>query len=368
MDTPEPRQVSPTLITYAALTLSIVLPLAVMLSSYTVSVLTGMILAVLFYPAYARLRRRLPPWAAGLTVTLGAVLLVVVPVILLAIGAWRQGATVLAQISVGDTPKISEIITDLQAWLALTDAFGTPEEIRAILQTGVDRLSAAASSRVFSEVQALPERALQLVLVTLSTYFLLVDGRRLFSWIAEKVPLSRHIREALVASFRGATTAVVLASVVASGAQALLLLLGCWALGVPAALLAGGAGFILAWIPTVGTVPVWGAAASYLYLQGSPSKAAVMVGIGLLVGIVDNVVRPLVLQGREAMHPMVSLLAIIGGLSLVGLPGVFIGPLLASMAISVLEIWPAVASYCGIPVSGAGDDVPDVPMLDNRRG
>lgn len=121
---------------------------------------------------------------------------------------------------------------------------------------------------------------------------------------------------------------------------------------------------MLAWIPTLGTVPVWGSAAIYLYLNGHPVKAGIMVAIGIIVGLVDNVVRPLVLRGREEMHPLVSLVAIIGGLALFGVPGAFLGPLLASLAISILDIWPAVDTYCGIPISGAGALVPEVPLLD----
>jgi predicted PurR-regulated permease PerM len=166
-----------------------------------------------------------------------------------------------------------------------------------------------------------------------------------------------------VASFRGATTAVVLASVAAAGTQASILLLGFWILGVPAALLGAGSAFVLAWIPTVGTLPVWAGAAVWLYLEGSTPKAVAMVVIGLVVGLVDNVVRPLVLRGRQEMHPMISLIAILGGLALMGIPGLFLGPLFASMTIAVLEIWPAVAAWCGIPVTDAGVDVPDVPMI-----
>ena len=365
---PDPTRSSTlaTLVTYAALTLGVVVPLATMVAPYAVSLLTGMILAVLCYPLYARIRRRLPPWAAGLVVTMGAVVLVVAPVIGIAVGAVRQAAAVLGQMSAGDAPTMSEVIDVGMRWAPI-DLIGTPDEVRVMIQSGVDRLSASVTTRVIQEVQALPDRVLQLVIVMLSTYFLLVDGRRLFTWVAEKLPLSRHIRELLVGSFREATTSVVLASVLAAAAQALILSVSFFTLGVPAAVLAGGASFVLAWIPTVGTLPVWASASIYLFVQGSTSKAIGMLVVGLVVGLVDNVVRPLVLRGRQEMHPMVSLVAIIGGIAALGLPGVFIGPLMASVAISALDLWPAVASFCGIPVTGAGEQVPDVPMVDASR-
>lgn len=362
----EPRKVLPTLITWLGLMAATLIPLFAILSPYMVSVLTGLVLAVVFYPAYARLRRHLPRWAAALVVTLGAIGLVVIPISLLAVGAFRQGATVLAQVSTGEAPTITELIERLQAWLPSASVIGTPDEIRVMMQPALNRLSQVASGVVIRELQALPSLLVQLVLIALSTYFLLVDGRALFRWIAERIPLSAHIRRLLVDSFQGATTSVVLASVVAAATQSLVLLIGFWALSVPSALLGAGSAFVLAWIPTFGTLPVWSSAALYLYISGSTTRAIIMVVIGLVVGLVDNIVRPLVLRGRQAMHPMVSLLAIFGGLTTFGLTGVFLGPLLASVSISLLELWPAVASFCGIPVSGSGEDVPEVPMVAQR--
>lgn len=361
-----PRRIRSTLVTWLLLTLAVGLPVVVMVAPYAVSLATGTVLAVLFYPVYARLRSKLPPWAAGLSVTLGVVLLVVSPITLLAFGAFRQGADALAHLSRDNTPTIEEALDRVRSWMPFTDELGTPEQIRGLLQQGLTAVANGASDALLQRAQAIPALIVQLVMVVLSTYFFLVDGRRLFGWVAGKVPLSAHIRTALVASFRAATTAVVLASVAAAGTQALVLLLGFWALGVPAALLGAGSAFVLAWIPTVGTLPVWAGAAVWLYAQGSPPKAIAMVVIGLVVGLTDNVVRPLVLRGRQEMHPMVSLLAILGGLALMGIPGLFLGPLFASMTIAVMEIWPAVAAWCGIPVSDAGLDVPDVPMLADK--
>lgn len=361
-DTAETRIVTPTLVTFLALAVGLIVPMLIMFVPFAVSVATGAILAVLCYPIYARIRRRLPAWIAALVVTAGVVLLVLTPIVALGFGAAQQGATALQHLSNEDTPTYAESIEAVRRWLPISDAFGTPTEIRVLLKQGASSLSQSVSGMLLATAQEIPNTVLQLVLVVLSTYFLLVDGRHLFQWFAGKVPISRQIRMMLVQSFRGAANAVVLASVAAAGVQACILLVAYWLLGVPSALLAGGVSFIFAWVPTFGTLPVWSAAAIYLYLQGSPGRAAIMVGVGLVVGVVDNIVRPLVLRGREEMHPLVSLLSVFGGLACFGPAGVFLGPLLASMSIAVLNIWPAVASYCGIAVSESGDEVPNVPM------
>lgn len=358
-----PAGVRATLLTYLVLTVGVLIPFLVLVSPYLLSVATGAILAVLCYPVYAKARRRLPAWASGLLVTFGVVVLVLVPACALGVGAFRQGSVAMGQLSSDATPTLDEVVALVRRWVPFLDTLGTPDELRASLKGSITSVSEAASGVVFRQLRAFPVLVLQVVLVVLSIYFFLVDGRRLFHWIGDKLPVSAQIRNLLADSFRSATNSVVLASVAAAGSQALVIFVGFSLLGVPSALLAAGLTFILGWVPALPMV-VWGAAAVYLYGQDLLVRAIIMVGIGLVVGVVDNVVRPLVLRGQQSIHPMVSLLAILGGIAFYGVPGVFIGPLVACMAIAVLDIWPSVASYCGIAVSGSGDTVPDVPLPD----
>lgn len=360
--------VRPTLVTYLVLVAVVVVPAVIVVLPYALSVASGIVLAVLCQPLHAKLAGKIGRRVSGLVVTAGVVMLVLAPLLMVIVGGARQASAALLRFEDVQAPTGVEVVAVIRRWLPVTDRLGNPEDVSAVITSTLATAAESARAVVFANLQELPAMLLQLVLVVLATYFFLVDGERAFVWIRGKVPLSVHIVDTLVASFRSATTAVVLASVAAAGVQALCLLVAFVVLGAPAALLATSAAFVLAWIPTVGTVPVWGAAAIWLYAQGSPVRAGLMVAAGLAIGVVDNIVRPMVLRGRQEMHPMVSMLAILGGLASFGVAGAFVGPLLASIAISVLDIWPAVASYCGIAVSGAGDVVPDVPMLPAAPG
>ena len=86
----------------------------------------------------------------------------------------------------------------------------------------------------------------------------------------------------------------------------------------------------------------------YLYVHGEIGKTLIMFGFGLFIGVVDNFVRAYVLKGREAIHPLVGLVAIFGGIQMFGILGVFLGPILAAVLISLLQIWPIVAQRSGI--------------------
>jgi predicted PurR-regulated permease PerM len=78
-----------------------------------------------------------------------------------------------------------------------------------------------------------------------------------------------------------------------------------------------------------------------------------MIVIGILTSLVDNFVRPIVLRGRGEMHPLVSLVAIFGGIQMFGLFGVFFGPILAAIVITLMTVWPMVGRRGGLPLPEA---------------
>lgn len=145
------------------------------------------------------------------------------------------------------------------------------------------------------------------------------------AWLHSKIPLDDDVRAALGQSFQATTASVVRATFVAAAVQSALMFLGFVVLGVPSAFLAGGATFLAAMIPLVGSAPVWISGAIYLWLQGSVVKMVILAVIGLFIGVVDNVVRPAVLKEGGDMHPLVSLVAIFGGIKSFGMIGVFFG-------------------------------------------
>jgi predicted PurR-regulated permease PerM len=149
---------------------------------------------------------------------------------------------------------------------------------------------------------------------------------------------------------------VIWATLAAAAAQSAMMLLSYLTLGVPAASLAAGATFLFAWIPLVGSSPVWLAGAIYLYAHDAILKAILMVVFGLMAGIVDNVVRPMILRGRSKMHPLVSLVAIFGGIEMFGIMGIFLGPILAAVLIALLQLWPEIGQRFGLLPSAKGGE------------
>lgn len=320
-----------------------------MIGHYLLALIMGGILTLLTKPMFQRLRTKgLGPKISAAIVTTGIVLLVIIPLSLFLTMAVKQGLSLGKAIDTENLPSFSEIATRLSYWTPLETMGVSTEELSTKMSEWVRSAGKTASTLALAFLAYLPDLTLQLVLACITCFFLLLDGNRMRKWMQDKVLLDQDVRKRLVDSFKNMAVATIWATLAAGGAQGALMLIAFLILNVPGAFLAGGAVFILAWIPLVGSAPAWIIGIIYLVVKGSIGKAVLMGIFGILTSIVDNFVRPLVLRGRSDMHPLVSLVAIFGGIRIFGILGVFLGPILAAVVISLLEAWPQVAHRFGL--------------------
>ncbi|MDP3543426.1 MAG: AI-2E family transporter [Elusimicrobiota bacterium] len=336
------------LVTYLGALLGCVAVVAWMAGPYLLSLFLGGTMAMLVQPVHQRLRELLGPRSAAAAVTALVLLFVVAPLTGFSYLAVRQGITVGRQMA--DLKEFSP--KALTAALSRSDVvrtvIGDPRKINIRLMSAIQTAGQVTTAAVLTLAKGAPEFLLQLVLALVAFFFFLVDGERFVDWLLGLGVLDRSVQKRLVESFRDTTISAVLAGLAAAASQAGLIVIGFLALGVPGAFLAGGVTFIFAWIPMVGTAPASLAGVLYLYVQEAPVRMSLMIALALAAGLIDNVVRPLVLKGRADMHPLVGLIAIIGGIQLFGILGVFIGPVLAAMLLALLRIWPVIGGRFGL--------------------
>ena len=165
-----------------------------------------------------------------------------------------------------------------------------------------------------------------------------------WSWAVGKIetllPLRpEHTRE-LLAAFRRAGRATLLGTVVTGLAQGSLAAIGYWATGVPEPAFFGFATAIASIVPAVGTLLVWVPAGIYLLLSGQVAWGVVLLAWGLLVvvGFSDYVIRPR-LVGDEDMPLILTFIAMFGGLEVLGVAGLILGPVLVSVALVALRLY-----------------------------
>jgi predicted PurR-regulated permease PerM len=214
----------------------------------------------------------------------------------------------------------------------LTDLEGARDRLGEMLGAGLN--SIAAQALTFGQGALSFVAALGVMLYL--AYFLIRDGRQLNRQISSRVPLRPDIRDKLIAHFVVVVRATMKGTVVVAIVQGVLGGVIFWALGIEGALLWGVLMGFFSLLPAVGTAIVWVPIAAYLLITGQIWEGSILVGCGILViGMVDNVLRPILVGNDTRMPDFVILIATLAGLELFGLNGFIIGPVIAALFIAV---------------------------------
>ena len=337
---------------FLAFTVFLSLILMIMARPFLVAVIVGGMMALILNPWFRYLNSRMNKYAAATVATLSLALLFIIPLLILAVVALRDASTLT---SIMASEEASSIFKE---WLIhWRKTFEQTIETYAPWSTGLrfhDQASGIAktlldwsSNTVLSLASQTPALMLQLTMGVLSCYFWLVDGRRFLVWLRLIIPVTDHVRDEVTSAFRDATRSTVVASLAAALAQSAVVIVAFIAIGIPSAALAAGTTFAFAWIPVLGSFPVFTIAAIWAIAHSAWVKLTFIVIAGLVTGVIDNLVRPLVLKGGSDMHPLISLLAILGGLEFFGLLGVLLGPVIVAMFIACAKVWPHLAEEAG---------------------
>jgi predicted PurR-regulated permease PerM len=225
----------------------------------------------------------------------------------------------------------------------VVDALATrlPVNKEAIRTELIDRMKSASGyllTNIGAAVGGVTTILITGLLVTVFLYFLLRYGKDWIDRLAVLTPLDplttagilRTVHDSVVANVNGVFAAAV--------GQGLLLSLGFWFVGVRSPVLWGTVGGLASIVPVVGAPLVWVPVAIAFLLMESYWKALFLVlWSAVVVGSVDNVLRPLVVGAREKQHPMIIALAAIGGTYAFGPLGILLGPLLVSLVAALLK-------------------------------
>jgi predicted PurR-regulated permease PerM len=320
-----------------------------MVGPFLLALFLGGSLAMLAYPAYHWLRaREWGPRPAAAAVTALMVLLVIVPLTGFSILAIKQGIVIGHDLAELKEFSPRALTATLSRWGLVRTVIGDPARVDARLRSAVQSAGELTRAAVLKLGEGVPDFLLQIALALIAFFFLLLDGERFMNWLLGLGALDRDVQQQLVESFRGTMISAVLAGLAAAASQAGLITIAFLLLHIPGAFLAGGLTFIFAWIPVLGAAPALLAGMLYLYAKGMSIKMAVLAALGIAAVLIDNIVHPLVLKGRAGMHPLVGLVAIISGIRMFGILGLFIGPILAAMLLSLFRTWPAIRSRFGM--------------------
>lgn len=325
--------------------------LALIFAPFLTPILWALILVRLFYPLYQRLTQ----WVRGHTTvsallsTLAVTFIAVLPVAYIAFLAitetmhaysdavnWVQGGGLKRLPSlVAGLPLIGNISQELLGRFML--AYGD-------LQGSLFESGKAVSAALLTGVGGLAKNTVDLItdffIMLFTLFFLFRDGDRLYRAFYEALPIEESYKAAIFERLNHTIVAVVRGTLLTALAQGLAAGFVYWSLNVPFPVFLGALSALFSLLPFGGTALVWVPVATYLFWAGPIWKGFVMIGVGVgLVGIMDNLLQPLLVGSGADLPVLFLFFASIGGLAYFGFIGLFLGPILLGIAIAVFQIY-----------------------------
>ena len=184
-----------------------------------------------------------------------------------------------------------------------------------------------------------------LAVVTVSSFFIVRDGHIILQYVKDIMPLTESERDNIIDRSAKMLRAVVYGIVVTAAIQGSLGGLGWWFVGLGHPVLFGFFMFITGMISFVGTPVIWVPGVLSLFINGDYTGGMILLGWGIgVVSMVDNFIRPIFISGESKIHMLVIFVGIFGGLFNWGFLGLFIGPLILSLGIFLLDLYRAIVS------------------------
>lgn len=333
---------------FAVLILAVSLAFAWIVQPLFGAILWGVIASIFFAPLNDRLLRAMPTRnnLAALLTLLVIMAMVILPAILLSAFLLQEVAGVYARMQSGEVDPgtyflrfqahLPQWLKSLLTGLGLTDF----EAVRTKLTAGIAASFQTLTARAFSIGQSAFGFVVALGVMLYLTFFLLRDGKQVAARVETAIPLDPDQRTALLAKFAAVIRATIKGSLVVAVIQGAIGGIVFWALGIHSALLWGVLMALLSLLPAIGTGIVWAPVAVYLLVTGAVWEGVILILCGLFViGLVDNLLRP-ILVGRDARMPdYVVLISTLGGLQVLGFNGLVIGPAAAALFIASWDIF-----------------------------
>lgn len=298
------------------------------------------VLAVAVQPLFARLALRVGRGrAAGLCVALVLVALVL-PVWVLVDALIREGAQAVSALQAAfaapPPDRLVRVWTWVQAHVPFLAAERLSETVSAVSQSA-GTLVATSSGKLLGGVAVL---LLDVALALFALFFFLRDAPAIVRVLKSFLPFHDQQRDRIVKQVEDLVFASVIAGLAVAAVQGLIGGLGFLVLGVRGPVVWGTVMAFMSLVPVVGSSIVWGPVAAWFLLTGDITRGLVLIAIGGgLVGMADNVLRPLLLSGRSSMNGLVTFVALLGGVSAFGLIGLVFGPVVVAVGAGLLEAY-----------------------------
>lgn len=306
------------------------------------------VFATVFYPLYSFLCQRMRRSSMASLITILIILLILLgPISWVGLLIADEVSTIAEHgggLDGGDMPSIHDILGDprLSWFVDKADTMFNikPDELAGMVRSGLASAGNSLLGNIQAGTQNIVLAAVDFMLMLVATFFLLQDGAAFIEWVRGHLPfeevqsekLGRMVKDIVVSTIYGGLAVALVQGIIGS--------VTFYFLDVPSAVLLGFAVGLTSFIPMVGTALVLVPVAGYLLFAGSAMKALILALVGIFgIGIVDNILRPLIIGTRVKMHTLLIFFGVLGGMNVFGFLGLIAGPMCIALFVSVLEIF-----------------------------
>jgi predicted PurR-regulated permease PerM len=297
------------------------------------------VMTIFFFPLQARLERHWRPGVAALATTIIVTLIVVVPILLIATAFVREGF---------------EAANDIQAALAsgrfqsLQNLWGRVEahvpgsvsiNFTSLVDDGARRLTSFLASSAGTLLQNVALFVFDLVITLFATFFFFRDARAIMDVGRRLLPFEDPLRERMIRQAGALVSAGVTASIAVAAVQGALGGGAFALLGIDAPVFWGVVMAFFCILP-LGAWVVWLPAALWLIATGATLKGVLLIALGVgIVSLADNFLRPALISESVQMNGLIIFISLLGGISVFGLLGVVLGPILVATAAGLIDAY-----------------------------
>ncbi|MGO9591121.1 MAG: AI-2E family transporter [Candidatus Acidiferrales bacterium] len=307
---------------------------------FLVALAWAAVLVVVSYPAYEWLTRRMHPTSAALVCTLGVTLILIVPSVLVMIEFVRQG--VEAAHSIQFSVATGHLAWLSGAWSRLQDRFPSigAEDVTAAAHRYTAQAAEFGAARLGTILKNTALFFFHLAVTILAVFYLFRDGDAMVERLRQVLPFESGPGDRMLSDAKELIFASVTSSLASAVVHAVLGGFAFAVTGIEAPLFWGVMMGFCSFIPVVGSAIVWVPAAISLMVGGHLGRGIFLaIFCILIVSMVDNVMRPWLISGRAQMGGLLVFISVLGGISVFGLLGVVLGPIIVATTASLLDLY-----------------------------
>lgn len=300
------------------------------------------VIVILFLPWHRRLERRCGKTASASLSTVVVTAIMIVPSLLIMIAFVHEAITLLGSFELGTFVSRSDPLNHAWMWLAHRLPGKEVADLPTIAGEGAERVTGFLAAETGGIVRNVIVFLFDLVLMVITMFYFFRDADSIMRWLRRSLPFGPELREAMISQAHDLVYVTVASSLAAAGLTGLVGALAFWAVGIHQLVLWGVVMALFALLPVVGAWLIWIPAAIWLISQGEPVRAIVLLAIcTATLLLIDNVIRPQLISGRAELNGLWVLVGVLGGVTVFGMIGLVLGPVIVAVAAGLLKAYTA---------------------------